>query len=204
MDALGTHLLPDLQDCDADLLDDVDLVRDSQHNVLEITNYGEELKSILMDIHEPDPDDDSIRSCHRITAGQMIIDRVLGPASSLQQALGHTYDPDQDPYWALRHPAEIDSQLTPEELKEADCLTRNFVEGMKQEDDGSCEDCTDEYLCEFHDPEGELHEYTKVDEDEISVLARFRRNLAVTGDRLYLDRADGRLKLRPRNYIDDS
>ena len=80
MDALGTHLLPDLQDCDADLLDDVDLVRDSQHYVLEITNYGEELKSILMDIHEPDPDDDSIRSCHRIAAAQMIIDRVLGPA----------------------------------------------------------------------------------------------------------------------------
>ena len=94
MDALGTHLLPDLQDCDADLLDDVDLVRDSQHYVLEITNYGEELKSILMDIHEPDPDDDSIRSCHRITAAQMIIDRVLGPAISLQQALTtHTTPP---------------------------------------------------------------------------------------------------------------
>ena len=46
-----------------------DLVRDSQYYVLEITNYGDELASILWDIHEADPDDDSIRSCHRISRG---------------------------------------------------------------------------------------------------------------------------------------
>ena len=63
-----------------------DLVHDSQHYVLEISNYGLELKSILMDIPEPDPDYDSIRSCHRIAAAQKIIDRVLGPAASLQPA----------------------------------------------------------------------------------------------------------------------
>ena len=181
-----------------------DLVRDSQHYVLEITNYGEELKSILMDIHEPDPDDDSIRSCHRITAGQMIIDRVLGPAISLQQALDHPYDPAEDPYWALRHPADLDSQLTPEELKEADRLTRNFVEGMKQEDDGTCDDCTDDYLCDVHDPDGEFYEDANISEEEIDILARAMKNLAANRDRLYMDRQDGRLKIRPRSYIDDS
>ena len=138
MDSLGTHLLPDLQDCDADLLDDVDLVRDSQHYVLEITNYGEELKSILMDIHE------------------------------------------------------------------SDRKNREFIRAMHKEDDGSCDDCTDEYLCEYHDPDGALHEYTNITEDDIDMLARAMRNLAFNRDRLYMDRADGRLKLRPRNYIDDS
>ena len=57
-----------------------------------------------MSIHEPDPDDDTIRQCHRVTAGQMMIDRVLGPAVSLQYDLDNTYDPAEDPYWALRHP----------------------------------------------------------------------------------------------------
>ena len=133
-----------------------DIVRDSQYYVLEITDYGAKLADILMSIHEPDPEDDSIKQCHRVTAGQMIIDRVLGPAANLQYDSGYTYDPEEDPYWAFRHPAEIDSQLTPEELKEADRLTRNFVKGMKQEDDGTCEDCTDDYLCEYHDPDGEF------------------------------------------------
>ena len=181
-----------------------DLVRDSQYYVLEITNYGEELKSILMDIHEPDPDDDSIRSCHRIAAAQMIIDRVLGPASSLQQALDHPYDPAEDPYWALRHPADVDSGATIEELVESDRKNREFIRAMHKEDDGSCDDCTDEYLCEYHDPDGEFHEYTNITEDDIDMLARAMRNLAFNRDRLYMDRADGRLKLRPRNYIDDS
>ena len=81
-----------------------DLVRDSQHYVLEITNYGAELRSILMSIHEPDPEDNSIRACHRVTAGQMIIDRVLGSAPSLQQALDHPYDPAEDPYWGAQEP----------------------------------------------------------------------------------------------------
>ena len=30
------------------------------------------------------------------------------------------------------------------------------------------------------------------------------RNVAAYEDRLYFDPADGRLKLRPRNYVDDS
>ena len=181
-----------------------DIARDSQYYVLEITDYGAKLAAILMSIHEPDPEDDSIRQCHRVTAGQMILDRVLGPASNLQYDFGYTYDPAEDPYWAFRHPAEVDSQLTPEELKEADRLTRNFVEGMKQENDGTCDDCTDEYLCEYHDPDGELHEYTKVTEDEIAILARAMKNLAANRDRLYMDRQDGRLKLRPPPHIDDS
>ena len=181
-----------------------DIVRDSQYYVLEITDYGAKLAAILMSIHEPDPEDDSIRQCHRVTAGQMILDRVLGPAANLQYDSGYTYDPTEDPYWAFRHPAEIDSQLTPEELKEADRLTRNFVEGMKQEDDGTCEDCTDDYLCEYHDPDGEFYEDANISEDEIAILARAMKNLAANRDRLYMDRQDGRLKLRPRDYIDDS
>ena len=181
-----------------------DIVRDSQYYVLEITDYGAKLADILMSIHEPDPEDDSIRQCHRVTAGQMIIDRVLGPASSLQYDSGYTYDPAEDPYWALRHPAEIDSQLTPEELKEADRLTRNFTEGMKKEDDGQCDDCTDDYLCEYHDPESEYYDDGNVTDEEIEILARAMRNVAAYEDRLYFDPADGRLKLRPRNYIDDS
>ena len=181
-----------------------DLVRDAQHYVLEITNYGEELKSILMDIHEPDPEDDSIRPCHRISAGQMILDRVLGPAISLQQPLDHPYDPAEDPYWALRHPADLDSEATIEELIEADRLTRNFVQGMKKEDNGPCADCTEEHLCEYHDPDGEFHEYTKVSEDEVQIHARVMKNLAFNRGRLYVDPQDGMIKVRPRNYIDDS
>ena len=160
-----------------------DIVRDSQYYVLEITDYGAKLADILMSIHEPDPEDDSIRQCHRVTAGQMIIDRVLGPASNLQYDLDSTYDPAEDPYWALRHPAEIDSQLTPEELKEADRLTRNFTEGMKKEDDGQCDDCTDDYLCEYHDPKSEYYDDGNVTDEEIAILARSMKNLAANEDR---------------------
>ena len=181
-----------------------DPVRDAQYYVLEITNYGADLRSILMSIHEPDPEDTSIRACHRITAGQMIIDRVLGPAASIEQALDNPYDPSEDPYWALRNPADVDSEATIEELTEADRKNREFIRAMHKEDDGSCDDCTDEYLCEYHDPDGALHEYTNITEDDIDMLARAMRNLAFNRDRLYMDRADGRLKLRPRNYIDDS
>ena len=181
-----------------------DIVRDSQYYVLEITDYGAKLADILMSIHEPDPENDTIKQCHRVTAGQMILDRVLGPASSLQYDSGYTYDPAEDPYWAFRHPAEVDSQLTPEELKEADRLTRNFTEGMKKEDDGQCDDCTEDYLCEYHDPESEYYDDGNVTDEEIEILARAMRNVAAYEDRLYFDPADGRLKLRPRNYIDDS
>ena len=181
-----------------------DLVRDSQFYVLEITDYGEKLKSILMSIHEPDPEDESIRACHRISAGQMILDRVLGQAVSLQHALDHPYDPAEDPYWAFRNPADLDSDATIEELTEADRLTRNFVQGMKKEDDGPCVDCSEEYLCEYHDPDGEFHEHTNVSDDEIDALARVMKNLAFNRGRLYVDPQDGMTKVRPRNYIDDS
>ena len=157
-----------------------------------------------MSIHEPDPEDDSIRACHRITAGQMILDRVLGQAVSLQHALDHPYDPAEDPYWAFRNPADLDSEATIEELTEADRLTRNFVQGMKKEDDGPCVDCTEEYLCEYHDPDGEFHEHTNPSEEEIDALARVMKNLAFNRDRLYVDPQDGMIKVRPRNYIDDS
>ena len=181
-----------------------DIIRDSQYYVLEITDYGAKLADILMSIHEPDPDDDTIRQCHRVTAGQMMIDRVLGPAVSLQYDLDHAYDPAEDPYWALRHPADVDSQLTPEELKEVDRLTRNFTESIKQEDDGPCDDCSDDYLCEYHDPDGEYYEDANVTDEEIEILARGMRNIFANEDRLYFDPADSRIKLRPRNYIDDS
>ena len=181
-----------------------DFVRDSQHYVLEITDYGAKLAAILMSIHEPDPEDDTIRQCHRVTAGQMMIDRVLGPASNLQYDLESAYDPAEDPHWALRHPAEIDSQLTPEELKEADRLTRNFVEGMNKEDEGPCDDCEDDYLCEIHDPESEYYDDGNVTDEEIEILARGMRNIFANEDRLYFDPADGRLKLRPPDHIDDS
>ena len=183
-----------------------DLVRDAQYYVLEITNYGADLRSILMSIHEPDPEDTSIRACHRITAGQMIIDRVLGPAASIEQALDNPYDPSEDPYWALRNPADVDSEATIEELTEADRMTRNFVRAMRQEDDAaSCEDCEeDDDLCEYHDPDGEYHEYSNATEEEIGILARAMKSLAFNSDRLYIDPQDGTIKVSPRNYIDDS
>ena len=181
-----------------------DLVRDAQYYVLEITGYGEKLKSILLSIHEPDPEDDSIRACHRITAGQMILDRVLGQTVSLQYALDHPYDPSIDPFWAFRNPADLDSEATIEELTEADRLTRNFVQGMKKEDVGPCTDCTEEYLCEYHDPDGEFHEHTNVSDDEIDAHARVMKNLAFNRGRLYVDPQDGMIKVRPRNYVDDS
>ena len=181
-----------------------DLVREAQYYVLEITDYGDKLKSILMSIHEPDPEDDSIRACHRITAGQMILDRVLGQAVSLQYALDHPYDPSVDPFWAFRNPADLDSEATIEELTEADRLTRNFVQGMRKEDDGPCVDCTEEYLCEYHDPDGEFHEHTNVSDDEIDAHARVMKNLAFNRGRLYVDPQDGMIKVRPPPHIDDS
>ena len=41
-------------------------------------------------------------------------------------------------------------------------------------------------------------------EEEKDALARVVKNLAANRDRLYMDPQDGRLKIRPRNYIDDS
>ena len=36
------------------------------------------------------------------------------------------------------------------------------------------------------------------------MIARSRRNIAITGDRLYFSREDGRLRLKPPGHIDDS
>ena len=132
-----------------------DLVREAQYYVLEITNYGAELAKILAYIHEPDPEDTTIRACHRITAGLMIVDRVLGAVADLEQPLDHWHDPSLEPNWAYKHPAEIDSIVPLEEMIEADRDARQFLEDYRQEADSPCEDCTDEYLCEFHDPKSD-------------------------------------------------
>ena len=97
-----------------------DLVREAQYYVLEITNYGAELAKILAYIHEPDPEDTTIRACHRITAGLMILDRVIGAVADLEQPLDHWHDPSLEPNWAYKHPAEIDSSVPLEEIIEAD------------------------------------------------------------------------------------
>ena len=170
-----------------------DLVRESQYYIMEITNYGDELASILMSIHEPDPEDDSIRDCHRITAGMMIIERVLGPAAELAHPLDHSQDPTDDPNWMTRHPAEIDAEVTPEELMEADRATRELLDDYrKQRED--CADCTDEDPCDEH----------YMDEDDMLMNARVFRNMRIYGDRIYFDLERGGVKLHPRNYIDDS
>ena len=179
-----------------------DLVRESQYYIMEITNYGDELASILMSIHEPDPEDDSIKDCHRITAGMMIIERVIGPAADLEPPLDHWHDPSLEPNWAYKHPAEIDSSVPIEEMIEADRAAREFLEDYRQQADSPCEDCTDEYLCEFHDPESELYEDPN-DEDKLIMTARGMRNLDIFRDRLYFDE-HGLLRLHPPGHIDDS
>ena len=170
-----------------------DLVRESQYYIMEITNYGDELASILMSIHEPDPEDDSIRDCHRITAGMMIIERVLGPAAELAQALDHSQDPTEDRNWMTRHPAEIDSEVTLEELIEADRATRELLDEYLEQR-AACEDCTDEDFCDEH----------YMDEDDMLMNARVFRNMRIYGDRIYFDLERGGVKLHPRGYIDDS
>ena len=160
---------------------------------MEITNYGDELASILMSIHEPDPEDDSIRDCHRITAGMMIIERVLGPAAELAQALDHSQDPTEDRNWMTKHPAEIDSEVTLEELIEADRATRELLDEYLEQR-AACEDCTDEDFCDEH----------YMDEDDMLMNARVFRNMRIYGDRIYFDLERGGVKLHPRNYIDDS
>ena len=184
-----------------------DLVRDSQYYVLEITNYGDELASILWDIHEPDPDDGSIRSCHRIAAGLMIIDRVVGPVPDYEQPLDHWHDPSLEPNWIYKHPADIDSDVPVEKLVEADRFARRHVEDMRKEreafqpreETGPCHECTDDYPCEYH----AMAEEFAQSEDEDLMTARGMRNLGIFRDRLYLDK-HGSLRLRPPDHIDDS
>ena len=188
-----------------------DLVREAQYYVLEITNYGAELAKILAYIHEPDPEDTSIRACHRITAGLMIVDRVLGAAADLETPLDHWHDPSIEPNWAYKHPAEIDSSVPLEEIIEADRAARQHIEGMRKEreefkeefgdreDTGPCEDCYDDDLCEYHMMAEEL---SKSDE-EVLMTVRGMRNLEIFRDRLYFDE-NGILRLHPPDYIDDS
>ena len=188
-----------------------DLAREAQYYVLEITNYGVELASILAYIHEPDPEDTSIRACHRITAGQMILDRVIGIVADLQQPLDHWHDPSLEPNWAYKHPAEIDSSVPLEKIIEADRFARDRIEGIRKEREefeeefgdreytGPCEDCYDDDLCEYHLMAEELSK----PEEEILMTARGMRNLDIFRDRLYFDEY-GLLRLHPPPPIDDS
>ena len=188
-----------------------DLVREAQYYVLEITNYGAELAKILAYIHEPDPEDTTIRACHRITAGLMILDRVLGAAADLETPLDHWHDPSIEPNWAYKHPAEIDSSVPLEEIIEADRDARQHVEDMRKEreefkeefgdreDTGPCYDCTGDYPCEYHMMAEELSK----SEEEVLATARGMRNLGIFRDRLYFDER-GILRLHPPDYIDDS
>ena len=193
------------------LPDAPDLVREAQYYVLEITNYGAELAKILAYIHEPDPEDTSIRPCHRITAGLMILDRVIGAVADLEQPLDHWHDPSLEPNWAYKHPAEIDSSVPLEEIIEADRDARQHVEDMRKEreefqeefgdreDTGPCYECSGDYPCEYHMM---AEEYSKPEEEDIKI-ARGMRNLNIFGDRLYFDK-QGLLRLHPPDYIDDS
>ena len=179
-----------------------DLVREAQFYVLEITNYGAELAYILAYIHEPDPEDTSIRLCHRITAGQMILDRVIGTVADLEQPLDHWHDPSLEPAWITKHPAEIDSTIPLEKIIEADRLARQLIDDCRRTADDPCEDCTNECLCEWHDPESSLYEDPH-DEEQLLISARSYRNMRLFRDRIYLDRS-GTPRLRPPPPIDDS
>ena len=184
-----------------------DLVRESQYYIMEITNYGDDLASILMSIHEPDPEDDSIRDCHRITAGIMLIERVLGPAADRAIPPDQWQDPSLEPNWANKHPTEIDPNIPIETIIEADRAARRIIEGMRKEreefqpreDTGPCEDCYDDDLCDYHATAEELSR----SEDEIIMTARGMRNLDIFSDRLYFDE-QGLLRLHPPPHIDDS
>ena len=184
-----------------------DFVREAQYYVLEITNYGAELASILAYIHEPDPEDTTIRTCHRITAGRMIIDRLLGAVADLEQPLDHWHDPSLEPNWANKHPTEIDPTISLEKIIEADRAARRHIEGMRKEreefqprqETGPCEDCDDEYPCEYHATAEELAK----PEEEIVMTARGMRNLDIFRDRLYFDE-QGFLRLHPPDHVDDS
>ena len=184
-----------------------DLVREAQFYVLEITNYGAELASILAYIHEPDPEDTSIRTCHRIAAGRMIIDRVLGAVADLEQPLDHWHDPSLEPNWGYKHPADIDSTVPLEDIIEADRFARDLIEGMRKEreefqpreETGPCQECGDNSSCEYHATAEELSR----SEEEVLMTARGMRNMGIFSDRLYFDE-NGILRLHPPDHIDDS
>ena len=184
-----------------------DLVREAQFYVLEITNYGAELASILAYIHEPDPEDTSIRTCHRLAAGRMILDRVLGAVADLEQPLDHWHDPSLEPNWGYKHPAEIDSSVPLEDIIEADRAARDLIEGMRKEreefqpreETGPCHECGYDSPCEYHATAEELSR----SEEEVLMTARGMRNLGIFRDRIYFDE-NGLLRLHPPDHIDDS
>ena len=184
-----------------------DLVREAQFYVLEITNYSTELASILASIHDPDPEDTSIRTCHRLAAGRMILDRVLGAVADLEQPLDHWQDPTLEPNWINKHPAELDSSVPLEDIIEADRFARKRIEGLRKEreefeereETGPCEECDDDYPCEYHATAEELSR----SEEEVLTTARGMRNMTIFHDRLYFDN-NGTLRLHPPPPIDDS
>ena len=88
----------------------------------------------------------------------MIIDRVIGPVPDYEQPIDHWHDPYLEPNWIYKHPAEVDSTVPLEDIIEAARAARDLFEGCLEEIDSPCENCTDEYLCEVHDPNGVLHD----------------------------------------------
>ena len=184
-----------------------DLVREAQYYVLEITNYGAELASILAYIHDPDPEDTSIRTCHRLAAGRMILDRILGAVADLEQPLDQWQDPSLEPNWINKHPAELDSSVPLEEIIEADRIARKRIEGLRKEreefeereETGPCEECEDGWPCEYHATAEELSR----SEEEVLTTVRGMRNMTIFHDRLYFD-DNGAPRLHPPPPIDDS
>ena len=184
-----------------------DLVREAQFYVLEITNYSAELASILAYIHDPDPEDTSIRTCHRLAAGRMILDRVLGAVADLEQPLDHWHDPSLEPNWINKHPAEIDSSVPLDDIIEADRFARKRIEGLRKEreefeereETGPCDECEDGWPCDYHATAEELSR----SEEEVLITVRGMRNLNIFHDRLYFDE-NGLLRLHPPPPIDDS
>ncbi len=188
-----------------------DLVHEAQYYVLEITNYGAELASILAYIHEPDPEDASVKPCHRITAGQMILDRVLGAVADLELPLDDWQDPSLEANWMHKHPAEIDPSIPIEKIIEVDRDARGRVEGIRKEreefeaeygdreDSGPCADCYRDTLCDYHATAEEL----SMPEEKVIESVRGMRNLKLFGDRLYFDEL-GSVRLHPPDHIDDS
>ena len=184
-----------------------DLVREAQFYVLEITNYSAELASILASIHEPDPEDTSIRTCHRIAAGRMILDRVLGAVADLDRPQDQWQDPSLEPNWINKHPAELDSTIPLEDIIEADRFARKRIEGLRKEreefeereETGPCQECDYYYPCDYHATAEELSR----SEEEVLTTVRGMRNMTIFHDRLYFDE-DGILRLHPPDHIDDS
>ena len=78
-------------------------------------------------------------------------------------------------------------------------MRKEREEFQPREETGLCEDCQDDYPCDYHATAEELSR----SEDEIIMTARGMRNLDIFSDRLYFDE-HGRVRLHPPDYIDDS